>query len=149
MILTSGLIRVIFPKIILQVFKVTKTKTVPGKFKDKAGGKIIEEFVGLRAKLYSFKMFEGKEINKCKGVNKSTIKSSISHQDFLNCLKSWEIQYRNMHCLRSYEHIMFDLIINKIALSANDDKRYIIDSDKINTNAWGHYKIPKDVNIRS
>ena len=29
--------------------------------KDEAGGRIIEEFVGLRAKLYSYKMFEGKE----------------------------------------------------------------------------------------
>ena len=34
-------------------------KKVPGMFKDEAGGKIIDEFVGLRAKLYSYKMFEG------------------------------------------------------------------------------------------
>ena len=36
-------------------------KKVPGMMKDDAGGKIIEEFVGLRAKLYSYKMLEGKE----------------------------------------------------------------------------------------
>ena len=45
-----------------------KNKKVPGLMKDEAGGKIIEEFVGLRTKLYSYKMFEGKEENKCKGI---------------------------------------------------------------------------------
>ncbi|PFX22887.1 hypothetical protein AWC38_SpisGene12595 [Stylophora pistillata] len=47
-------------------------KKVIGMFKDEAGGKIIEEFVGLRAKLYCYKMFEdGKEEKKCKGVKKN------------------------------------------------------------------------------
>ena len=36
-------------------------KKVLGMFKDEAGGKVIDEFVGLRAKLYSYKMFEGEE----------------------------------------------------------------------------------------
>ncbi|PFX20964.1 hypothetical protein AWC38_SpisGene14564 [Stylophora pistillata] len=41
-------------------------KKVIGMFKDEAGGKIIEEFVGLRAKLYSYKMFDdGTEKKKC------------------------------------------------------------------------------------
>ena len=36
-------------------------KKVVGMMKDEAGGWIIEEFVGLRAKLYSYKMHNGKE----------------------------------------------------------------------------------------
>ena len=37
-------------------------------FKDEAGGKQIVEFVGLRAKLYSYKMLDGSEDKKCKGL---------------------------------------------------------------------------------
>ena len=48
--------------------------------KDEAGGKIIEEFVGLRPKLYSIKMHEDKkEEKKCKGTKKSVIKKKKSH----------------------------------------------------------------------
>ena len=41
-------------------------KKVVGMMKDEAGGKVVEEFVGLGAKLYRYKMFEGKEKKKCK-----------------------------------------------------------------------------------
>ena len=40
---------------------------VLGMFKDEAGGKQIVEFVGFRAKLYSYKMLDGSEDTKCKG----------------------------------------------------------------------------------
>ena len=36
-------------------------------FKDKDGGKEIVEFVGLRAKLYSYKMLDGSGDKNCKG----------------------------------------------------------------------------------
>ena len=39
-------------------------KKVLGIFKDEAGGEIIDEFVGLRAELYSYKMFDGEESKK-------------------------------------------------------------------------------------
>ena len=40
-------------------------KKVPGMFKEEVGGKVIDEFVGLRPKLYSYKMFEDEESKKC------------------------------------------------------------------------------------
>ena len=54
-----------------------KNNKVPGMMKDEAGGIIIEEFVGLRAKLYSYKMFEGKEEKKCKGIFPSMIIKNV------------------------------------------------------------------------
>ena len=43
-------------------------KKVIGMFKDECGDKIMQEFVRLRAKLYSYKMYEGDEAKKCKGI---------------------------------------------------------------------------------
>ena len=49
-------------------------KKVLGMFKDDVGGKVIDEFVGLRAKLYSYKMLEGEESKKCKRVKNRWLK---------------------------------------------------------------------------
>ena len=38
--------------------------------KDELNGNKIDEFVGLKSKLYSLISSDGKEINKAKGVNK-------------------------------------------------------------------------------
>ena len=59
-----------------------------GMFKDEAGGKQIVEFVGLRAKLYSYKMLGGCEEKKCKGVTKNVTKRSIQFDDYRECLFS-------------------------------------------------------------
>ena len=60
-----------------------ENKKVLGKMKDEAAGKIIKEFVGLRAKLYSYKMYEGEEeIKKCKGIKKQVVESSITHENY-------------------------------------------------------------------
>ena len=115
-------------------------KKVLGMFKDEVAGKCIEEFIGLRAKLYSFKMFEGEESKKCKGIKKSVIKTSITHEDYKTCLFTGKEQMRKMNVIRSYRHEIFTEEINKVALSADDDKRYILE-DLINTLAWWHYKI--------
>ena len=119
-----------------------KNKKVPGMMKDEAGGKIIEEFVGLRSKLYSYKMFEGKEEKKCKGIKKVVVKKQISFEDYKECLLSKQPQMRKMNVIRSHQHEIFSETVNKIALAADDDKRIILD-DGISTLAFGNKNLPK------
>ena len=115
-------------------------KKILGMFKDEAAGKNIKEFVGLRAKLYSYKMEEGKENKKCKGIKKAVVKKSITHEDYKTCLETGKEQLRRQNIIRSYEHVVYTEEVNKIALSAADDKRYLL-KDSFDTLAWGHYKI--------
>ena len=129
-----------FPKDHPSGIPVGKNKKVPGMMKDEAGGRIIEEFIGLRAKLYSYKMFNGKEEKKCKGIKKSVVRKDISHEDYEECLFSQKPQMKKMNVIRSYKHEIFSETVNKIALSANDDKRIILE-DRISTLSYGHYKI--------
>ena len=118
-------------------------KKVLGKFKDEKGGEYIEEFVALRAKLYSFKMNDGEENKKCKGIKSGVVKKSIAHEDYKTCLFELKEQRRQMNVLRSYNHTIYTEAVNKVALSPFDDKRYMLE-DNINTLAWGHHKIPAD-----
>ena len=52
------------------VFPVGKNKKVLGVFKDECNGKIMTEFVALRAKCYSYLLENGKGDKKVKGVKK-------------------------------------------------------------------------------
>ena len=117
-----------------------ENKKVLGMMKDEAAGKIIKEFVGLRSKLYSFVMDDGGEIKKCKGIKKQVVESSIRHEHYKTCLTTGKELLRKQNILRSYEHEVYTEEVNKVALSALDDKRYIL-SDGMDTLAWGHYKI--------
>ena len=115
-------------------------KKVLGMFKDEVKGKNIKEFVGLRAKLYSFIIEDGEENKKCKGVKKQVVKESITHEDYKTCLLTGKETLRKQNILRSYDHEVYTEEVNKIALSAADDKRYIL-SNGMDTLAWGHHRI--------
>ena len=110
---------------------------VLGVFKDEAGGKQIVEFVGLRAKLYSYKMINGSEDKKGKGVTKNVTKRNIQFDDYREYLFSRKEQHRKMNVTRSHCHAFYTEEINKIALSSDDDKRVIM-ADGIQTLAYGH-----------
>ena len=115
-------------------------KKVLGMFKDEAGGKIIDEFVGLRAKLYSYKMLEGEESKKCKRVKKLVVKNSITHENYKNCLFTGKEQLRKMNVIRSHKHDIYTEEVNKIALSSSDDKRCILEGQTA-TFALGNYRM--------
>ena len=117
-----------------------ENKKVLGMMKDEAAGKIIKEFVGLRSKLYSFIMDDGGETKKCKGIKRQVVESSIRHEHYKTCLTTGKELLRKQNILRSYNHEVYTEEVNKVALSALDDKRYIL-SDGMHTLAWGHYKI--------
>ena len=53
----------------LQGFLTRQRKKVIGKMKDDFGGFIVEEFVGLKSKMYSIKKIDGKELQTAKGEN--------------------------------------------------------------------------------
>ena len=115
-------------------------KKIFGKFKDECGGKIMTEFVGLRVKLYAFKVGDDETTKKAKGVTKSVIKRSIAFEDYKRCLNTQQEIHRSMNIIRSHLHQIYTEEINKIALSAKDDKRHIL-SDGVSTLAHGHYRI--------
>ena len=117
-----------------------ENKKVLGMMKDEAAGKIIKEFVGLRSKLYSFIMDDGGETKKCKGIKKQVVERSIRHEHYKTCLTTGKELLRKQNILRSYEHEVYTEEVNKVALSALDDKRHIL-SDGMDTLALGHYKI--------
>ena len=119
--------------------KTEINKKVIGMFKDESAGKQIDEFIGLRSKLYSYKM-DGEDHKKCKGIKQNVVKKTITHDDYKNCLFTKREQLRKMNVFRSYHHDIYTEQVNKVALSADDDKRVIME-DGIRTLAYGHYSL--------
>ena len=104
--------------------------------KDEADGKIIWDW-WIESKTLQLK--EGKEKKECKGIKKAVIKKNTTHNDYRRCLFSGDMPMRKMNVIRLHIHEIFTMAINKIALSANDDKK-IIREDKISTFSHAHYE---------
>ena len=72
-----------------------------------------------------------RETRKAKGVKKNVIKKSLTFEDYKKCLTEDELM-KKMNIIRSQNHDIYSMTVNKVALSANDDKRLICEN-KINT----------------
>ena len=99
-------------------------KKVIGKMKDEFKGKIINEFVGLKSKMYLLITVGNEEVKKAKEVNKNVVKN-IEHKKFDDVLFNKKIRY-NMKIIQSKLHRIGTYDVFKISLSCFDDKRYIL-----------------------
>ena len=79
---------------------------------------------------------ESKDDIKCKGINKEVVKKTIGMDHMREVLFSKKQQMREMGRIRSYGHNLFSQRVNKIALSADDDKRYILPSGSRHFCSW-------------
>ena len=115
---------------------IGKNKKVIGLFKDELGGKIMTEFVALRAKAYAYLMEDGSEHKKAKGTKKCVIKRELMFENYKDSLFNDEIILKLQQRFKSDHHKVYTEEVNKIALSSNDDER-LQTFDKIATYPYG------------
>ncbi|KAJ4437396.1 hypothetical protein ANN_17540 [Periplaneta americana] len=118
----------------------THNKGVLGKFKGEIPNSHIDEFVGLKAKVYALKSSDF-EIKKLKGVKKSVIRNELAFDDYATCRESGITTYTKNNAIRSYFHNVFTMCVNKVTLNSFDDKRVVL-QDGINTAPHGFYEPP-------
>jgi hypothetical protein len=116
-------------------------KRVVLKFKDECGGQSPIEFVGLRSKMYS--MLVDPKLpakTKAKGVKRKYVSKNVKHEMFLDVLFKQQLTRASFHTIRSFNHELFTIKQDKLALSSFDDKRYVLENG-CDTLAHGHYRI--------
>ena len=105
-------------------------KKAIGKMKDEYGGGIIDEFVGLKSKMYSIKKIDGNESSTAKGVNIAT-----EFNEFKDVLFNKKIIRHKIKRMQAQKHKIETYEIDKTSLSCFDDKRFVLD-DGVNTSAY-------------
>ena len=80
------------------------------------------------------------EKKRAKGIQKAVVKKNISHEDYRNTILNNNTKVVTTHSIRSYNHQLFTILQRKNALSAFDDKRFILE-DGITTLPHGHKSI--------
>jgi len=121
------------------LFSNTNKKKL-GYFKDEMSGEPIDEFIGLKPKLYSMRFKNKKSNSKCKGIQKVVLNKFITHKHFRKVLKGDRLIYSEIRMIKSKKFVLSTIKQNKLALSPFDDKRYI-KNNLIDTLPFGHKSI--------
>lgn len=97
---------------------------VLGVMKDENNVLIMNEFVGLRSKMYSFRV-DDREIHEIKGIRKSCMKT-ITFDDYKTCSFHSRTEVFKQKNITSRYHYIFSVEQTKLALSNSDNKRFIL-----------------------
>ena len=103
-----------------------------GKMKDEYSGVIIDQFIGLKSKMYSIKKIDSSESSTAKGVNIAT-----EFNEFKDVLFNKKIIRHKMKRIQPKNHKIRTYEIDKISLLCFDDKRFVLD-DGVHTLAYFH-----------
>lgn len=123
---------------------IPANKKVPGILKDEGAGVPLNRFICLKAKCYIVEFMHADGTTSLIKKAKSVSMSASKYFEFVHYHDVWRKKnemYAKMYQIRSKNHIISTILMNKKSLSQDDDKRYIL-SDNIHTLAWGHFKIP-------
>ena len=117
---------------------IGENKKVIGLMKDELGGKIMTEFVALRAKMHAYRKID-KEVEEkhCKGRKKCVVAEGLTFDDYKTCLFDGETIYREQMLFENKKHEVYKLNKHKIALKRDDDKR-LVQANGITTLAREH-----------
>src|SRR5277367_1216015 len=118
-------------------------KKKPGVFKDELNGVPFLEFCGLKAKMYSFEYLDEEGEIKDKKVGKGILKSELrklKHKKYVETLQKKRSCKVKFNLIRSKLHTLQSVQVQKVGLSYDDDKRYVL-SDGIHTLPYGHYSV--------
>ena len=119
--------------------------------KDEFPSDPIISFYSTGAKAYYVKSLNS-EVKKAKGVKKSVVEKELHVEDYRRIVEQGGLIFRKMKTFRSELHDIYTKIINKVALSDNEDKRYVIPLTT-KTLPWGHpdiefYKTDPETNLQ-
>ena len=124
-------------------------KQMLGFFKDEFAGKQkCLEFIGLRSKCYSLKLIDLLDNVKlsdkkvCKGLGKTAIKNDLKFEHYKNCLFENQLMRNQFFAIRSQKHQLKTVLINKLALSYIDTKRWLYPCS-LHSVPYGSYQIRK------
>ena len=117
---------------------IGKNKKVMSLIKDELGGKIMTEFVALRAKMYAYRKIDKEvEEKRCKGTKKCVVSEGLTFDDYKTCLFDGKMIYREQMLFENKKHQVYTVNKHKTAMNRDDDKR-IVQDDGIITLARGY-----------